>query len=198
MKTKSAELSACEQRIVDTVRVRPVRSQAERARCLRLLQQHHYLGELQAVGEQVFYVAHGPNGGWRAVLVFCAVAKHLGPRDRWIGWTPEQRRRRLALVANNARYLVLPGFHVPNLATRVMRLTLDRLSADWSDVEPAGDRGPSLPVRRSARAERPGGIRRGSEPRATACVGHSAGPAHRPLSEPESTDVLSSTAEGAH
>jgi hypothetical protein len=133
MKTKAAELSACEQRIVDTVRVRPVRSQAERARCLRLLQQHHYLGALQAVGEQVFYVAHGPNGGWRAVQVFCAAAKHLGPRDRWIGWTPEQRRRRLALVANNARYLVLPGFHVPNLATRVMRLTLDRLSADWSE-----------------------------------------------------------------
>ena len=34
-------------------------------------------------------------------------------------------------MANNARYLVLPGYHVPNLATRVMRLTLERLSADW-------------------------------------------------------------------
>ena len=131
MRTRRAELSAREQRIVETVRVRPVRSQTERARCLRLLAQHHYLGELRAVGEQVFYVAHGPNGGWRAVLVFCAAAKHLGPRDRWIGWTPEQRRRRLALVANNARYLVLPSYHVPNLATRVMRLTLERLSADW-------------------------------------------------------------------
>jgi hypothetical protein len=98
---------------------------------MRLLARHHYLGALQPVGEQVFYIAHGPNGGWRAVLVFCAAAKHLGPRDRWIGWSSEQRRRRLALVANNARYLVLPGSHVPNLATRVMRLTLDRLSADW-------------------------------------------------------------------
>jgi hypothetical protein len=54
-----------------------------------------------------------------------------GLHDRWIGWTAEQRRRRLALVANNARYLVLPGYHVPNLATRVMRLTLARLSTDW-------------------------------------------------------------------
>jgi len=117
--------------MVDTVKVRPVGNRAERARCLRLLAKHHYLGALQAVGEQMFYVAHGPNGGWRAVLVFCAAAKHLGPRDRWIGWTCEQRRRRLALVGNNARYLVLPGFHVPNLATRVLRLTLDRLSEDW-------------------------------------------------------------------
>jgi hypothetical protein len=131
MRAKPGELSAQEQRIVDTVRVRPVHNQAERTRCLRLLAQHHYLGALQAVGEQVFYIAHGPNGGWRAVLVFCAAAKHLGPRDRWIGWSAEQRRRRLALVANNARYLVLPGYHVPNLATRVMRLTLDRLSEDW-------------------------------------------------------------------
>jgi hypothetical protein len=133
MSKEPKELSASEQRIVNTVRVRPVRNAAERKRCLQLLARHHYLGALQAVGEQVFYVAHGPGGGWRAVLVFCAAAKHLGPRDRWIGWTSEQRRRRLALVANNARYLVLPGFHVPNLATRVMRLTLDRLSADWSE-----------------------------------------------------------------
>jgi hypothetical protein len=131
MRSTPAELSAREQRIVDTVRVRPVRNAAERARCLRLLARHHYLGALQAVGEQIFYIAHGPNGGWRAVLVFCAAAKHLGPRDRWIGWSTEQRRRRLALMANNARYLVLPGSHVPNLATRVMRLTLDRLSTDW-------------------------------------------------------------------
>ena len=130
-KTKAVALSVREQRLVDTVRVRPVRSAGERARCLKLLARHHYLGALQAVGEQIFYVAHGPSGGWRAVLVFCAAAKHLGPRDRWIGWSTEQRRRRLALVANNARYLVLPGYHVRNLATRVMRLTLDRISEDW-------------------------------------------------------------------
>lgn len=98
---------------------------------MRLLTRHHYLGALQPVGEQMLYVAVGPNGGWRAILVFCAAAKHLRARDRWIGWTTEQRRRRLALVANNARFLVLPGYQVPNLATRVMRLTLDRLSTDW-------------------------------------------------------------------
>lgn len=132
MKKTAMGLLEREQRLVETVSVRPVRNKAERARCLRLLATHHYLGALQPVGEQLFYVAHAPSGGWRAVLVFCAAARHLGPRDRWIGWSAEQRRRRLALVANNARYLVLPGFHVPNLATRVMRLTLDRLSGDWN------------------------------------------------------------------
>jgi hypothetical protein len=98
---------------------------------MRLLERHHYLGELQPVGEQLLYVAVGPQGGWRAILVFCAAANHLRHRDQWIGWTNEQRRRRLALVANNARFLILPGFAVPNMATRVLRLTLDRVSDDW-------------------------------------------------------------------
>jgi hypothetical protein len=98
---------------------------------MRLLTRHHYLGALQPVGEQVIYLAVGPNGGWRAILVFCAAANHLRYRDQWIGWTNEQRRRRLALVANNARFLILPGYAVPNMATRVLRLTLDRVSHDW-------------------------------------------------------------------
>jgi predicted transposase YbfD/YdcC len=121
-----------EQKLVDTVQVRPNRAE-ERMRCMRLLKRHHYLGELQPVGEQLLYVAVGPNGGWRAILVFCAAAKHLRYRDRWIGWTNEQRRRRLALVANNARFLILPGYAVPNMATRVIKLTLDRLSDDWRE-----------------------------------------------------------------
>jgi hypothetical protein len=131
MRRKQARLSGREQRIVDTVKVRPVESGKERERCLRLLEKHHYIGALQPVGEQMFYVAYGPRNVWRAVLVFSAAAKHLAPRDQWIGWNPEQRRRRLALVVNNARFLVLPRSHVPNLATRVLRLTLDRLSDDW-------------------------------------------------------------------
>jgi len=55
----------------------------------------------------------------------------LKARDEWIGWTVEQRRRRLALVVNNARFLILPGQGVPNLGSRILRLTLARLSADW-------------------------------------------------------------------
>jgi hypothetical protein len=130
MKKEPRLPSEKEQKLVDTVRVRPIRP-AERVRCMRLLARYHYLGALQPVGEQIIYVAVGPNGGWRAILVFCAAANHLRYRDRWIGWSDEQRRRRLALVANNARFLILPGYAVPNMATHVMRLTLDRVSNDW-------------------------------------------------------------------
>ena len=41
------------------------------------------------------------------------------------------RRRRLALVVNNARYLLIPHRTAPNLGSRVLKLALGRLSADW-------------------------------------------------------------------
>jgi hypothetical protein len=68
--------------------------------------------------------------GW-GVLVFCAASRRLRARDQWIGWTEEQRRRRLPLVVNNCRFLLLPHKTFPNLGSRSLRLTLDRLSADW-------------------------------------------------------------------
>jgi hypothetical protein len=96
-----------------------------------LLDQHHYLGSLRPVGERLYYVAKDADQRWLAVLIFSAPAKHLKHRDQWIGWTNEQRRRRLSLVTNNSRFLLLPQFSVPNLGSRVLRLTLDRLSGDW-------------------------------------------------------------------
>ena len=66
-----------------------------------------------------------------AVLVFAAAAWHLRPRDQWIGWTDEQRRRRLALVANNVRFLLLPERPVPDLGSATLSCLVARLSAAW-------------------------------------------------------------------
>lgn len=120
-----------QQWIVERVRVRLLERPADVARAERLLRQHHYLGASGVVGERLYYVATTPHGGWIAVLVFGAAARHLRPRDQWIGWSEEQRRRRLGLVANNVRFLILPGKEAPNLGSRLLRLVLDRLSADW-------------------------------------------------------------------
>ena len=102
-----------------------------RARARRLLAKHHYLGNVRAVGEQLFYAITDGGGDWLGVLVFCAASRRLRARDRWIGWSEEQRRRRLSLVVNNCRFLLLPHKTFPNLGSRSLRLTLDRLSADW-------------------------------------------------------------------
>lgn len=102
-----------------------------KARAHRLLAKYHYLGDVHAVGEQLFYALTDGRGDWLGVLVFCAASRRLRARDRWIGWSEEQRRRRLPLVVNNCRFLLLPHKTFPNLGSRSLRLTLDRLSADW-------------------------------------------------------------------
>jgi hypothetical protein len=134
VKSKSSPLDATSpivQELLKQVRIVPVTGAEERRRFQALLRKHHYLGGLKAVGQQLYYAAVDAKGHWLALLLFSAAAKHLKHRDQWIGWSRAQRDRRLSLVANNSRFLILPQAHVPNLGSRVLRLTLDRLSADW-------------------------------------------------------------------
>src|SRR2546425_7280230 len=122
--------SSEQQQLVEEVQVQ-VAQPKDLARIQSLLRRYHYLGMLRPVGERLFYVAMDGRGRWVGVLAFCAAAKYLRHRDQWIGWTNEQRRRRLALVVNNARFLLLPQRTVPNLGSRVLKLILARLSQDW-------------------------------------------------------------------
>jgi len=83
------------------------------------------------VGEQLRYVAEY-RGQWMALIGWSAGAYHLKGRDGWIGWDANQRRARLHLMANNARFCRLgPKGQYPNLASRALALNLERLSADW-------------------------------------------------------------------
>lgn len=123
--------SKAQQALLEHVRIVLVTAPDERRRFQRLLKEHHYLGSLKPVGEQLYYAAVDAQGRWVALLLFSAAAKHLKHRDQWIGWTRSQCDRRLSLVVNNSRFLILPDRSVPNLGSRVLRLALDRLSADW-------------------------------------------------------------------
>lgn len=129
--TKSTRLpDGGQQSVLDGVHVEPALSE-EIPRLQSLLRRHHYLGGIRPVGERLYYIARDAGDDWLAVLVFSAPAKHLKARDRWIGWTEEQRRRRLSLVANNSRFLILPARSAPNLGSRVLGLTLQRVAGDW-------------------------------------------------------------------
>lgn len=110
-----------------------VATPAEIPRIQSLLRRHHYLGGIRPVGQRLYYTAKDARGEWLAILVFSAAAKHLKDRERWIGWTEEQRRRRLSLITNNSRFLILPDRSVPNLGSRVLSLTLQRLAEDWRE-----------------------------------------------------------------
>lgn len=117
--------------LLRTVQVQLLDTPELRERAQGLLAAHHYLGGVQAVGEQVHYAVSDAQGEWVAVLIFAAAALHLRPRDQWIGWSDEQRRRRLALVANNVRFLLIPERTVPNLGSVVLSRVLARLGEDW-------------------------------------------------------------------
>jgi hypothetical protein len=117
--------------LLRTLQVHQLTTPQQRERAQTLLVARHYLGGVQAVGEQLHYAVSDAHGTWVAVLIFAAAAWHLRPRDEWIGWTDEQRRRRLALVANNVRFLLLPERPVPNLGSAALSRVLAQLSADW-------------------------------------------------------------------
>ena len=119
-----------QQAVLDQVKVQLLEANEHR-RFQSLLAKHHYLGRIKPVGERLCYVATDEQGQWLALLVFNVAAKHLKHRDRWIGWTSTQRDRRLRLITNNSRFLLLPERTVPNLGSKVLRLVLDRLSPDW-------------------------------------------------------------------
>lgn len=103
----------------------------QRARTDRLLNKYHYLKAVKPVGERLYYALTNARGEWLGVAIFSAAARRLRGRDSWIGWSEEQRRRRLALVANNCRLLFLPHQTYPNLGSQSLRCLLERLSSDW-------------------------------------------------------------------
>ena len=116
--------------ILQRVTVRLLREE-ERAAFDRALEDQHYLASARLVGQTLRYLAE-LDGQWVALLTFSAAALHLKAREQWLRWSPRQRARRLGLVVNNSRYLVLPERQrYPNLASRVLGLCLRRLSDDW-------------------------------------------------------------------
>lgn len=109
----------------------------EREQWDELIRRHHYLRSERMPGETLRYVAL-LEGRWVALLGWSSAALKCQPRDSWIGWSPSLRYQRLVFLANNARFLILPGVDMHNLASRVLALTLRRLCSDWQAVHGHG------------------------------------------------------------
>jgi len=114
---------------LSAVRVRLIEPR-ERARWEALMRAHHYLGLTAMVGKSLRYVGE-LEGQWVALLGWASAALKCAARDAWIGWSPALQWQRIGLLANNNRFLLLPGPRVPNLASKLLGANLARLSADW-------------------------------------------------------------------
>ena len=95
-----------------------------------LMEQHHYLKYEQPVGEHAKYLAWA-QGRPIACLAWSSAPRHLGSRDRYIGWNAEARRRNIRFIAYNTRFLILPWVAVPHLASHLLGRMAAILSDDW-------------------------------------------------------------------
>ena len=121
----------CDSLNLDELIVRVVRLD-ERQQWRQLMEQFHYLGFHTIVGESICYVAT-LGSQWVALTAWGAAALKSRHREAWVGWEESLKWRRLHLVANNVRFLILPGVRIKNLASKVLSANLRRLSDDWQD-----------------------------------------------------------------
>ena len=97
------------------------------------IQRYHYLGHKPLPGAQLRYLVYAV-GQVVAALGFGAAAWQTAPRDLFIGWTHEQRKRNLHLIVNNARFLILPWIRSHNLASMILAKVARELPGQWQSV----------------------------------------------------------------
>jgi len=113
--------------------IRQVRRSALEKLCDGLIEQYHYLGYCQPVGEHLKYLVFA---GRRPVacMIYSSAPRHIGCRDRFIGWPVKIRRQNLHLIAYQTRFLILPWVKVPHLASHLLGRMAKRLSTDWQGL----------------------------------------------------------------
>lgn len=97
------------------------------------IQRYHYLGHKPLPGAQLRYTVYSAEQPI-ALLGFGAAAWMSAPRDRYIGWSHEQRKRNLSLIVNNARFLILPWVQSKNLASMLLAKVAKILPHHWEEA----------------------------------------------------------------
>jgi len=98
-----------------------------------LIEHYHYLGYCQPVGEQLKYIVSAQERPI-ACLAWSSAPRHIGSRDRFIGWSADMRRKYLHLMAYNSRFLILPWVRVSSLASHILGRMTKILARDWQKI----------------------------------------------------------------
>ena len=117
-------------RSLQPLKFEPVRRTAQEPLFNSLMEEHHYLGYEQPVGEHLKYLVWA-EGRPIACLAWSSAPRHLGSRDRYIGWDAAARRSHIRFIAYNSRFLILPWVRVEHLASHILSRMAARISADW-------------------------------------------------------------------
>ena len=98
-----------------------------------LVEKYHYLGYTQPVGEHLKYMVFSGNRPL-ACIAFSSAPRHIGPRDKFIGWNINERKQNINLICYNIRFLILPWVHVSCLASHVLGKIAKIISNDWQKI----------------------------------------------------------------
>lgn len=115
---------------IQPIELAQVRRTAEESLFNSLLEEHHYLRYEQPVGEQLKYLVRA-QGRPVACAAWSSAPRHLGARDRFIGWDAAARKRNIHLIAYNTRFLLLPWVRIPHLASHILGKLAKALPGDW-------------------------------------------------------------------
>jgi len=118
-------------RDVAPVAVNPVIEKEEMRMWNAYVQRYHVLGYRRPFGAHQRYFVVGAGERRLGCLLFAASAWALADRDRWIGWTEQDRAQRLNWVVANTRFLLFPWVKVKNLASTTLSLVAKRIRQDW-------------------------------------------------------------------
>jgi hypothetical protein len=118
---------------ISSIEMRQVRRTGDEALVDSLIAEHHYLGYARPVGEHLKYLVTAD--GW-PIACFCwtSAPRHLGARDRHIGWSAVARKANVRYVVYQSRFLILPWIRVPHLASHLLGRMARQLSEDWQKV----------------------------------------------------------------
>jgi hypothetical protein len=98
-----------------------------------LLDRYHYLGYRQPVGEHLKFVVYAQDRPI-ACMGWSSAPRHLGPRDRFIGWSAQARRQNIRFLAYNTRFLILPFVKVEHLASHILGCMARLVPLEWERV----------------------------------------------------------------
>lgn len=93
---------------------------------------YYYLGYKKPFGYVMRYFIKNDHR-ILGCLLFSGAAKAMTVRDRWIGWTTNQRLRNLAWVINNSRFLIFSWVDIKNLASHTLGKVGRRIKNDWQE-----------------------------------------------------------------
>jgi hypothetical protein len=111
--------------------IKEVRRSKYEVLCDSLIEQYHYLHFSQPVGEHLKYIFFSQEEKPLGVIIFTSAPRHIGARDKYIGWNAETRRKNIHLLAYNTRFLILPWVHIPHLASHILGTIAHRIGVDW-------------------------------------------------------------------